>query len=115
MAIITHFTRRSVWEDAKQTGSYTGDTLATQGFIHCSTPEQVTTVANHIARDWDDTILLWIDEAKVPHRIVYENLEGGEIFFPHIYGPLSLDAVIGVTDFTKDSDGNFVLPSSEGI
>ena len=110
VAIITHFTRPSAWESAKQAGAYTGDTLATQGFIHCSTPEQVVDVANHIARDWDDIVLLWIDEERVGPKIVYENLEGGEKLFPHIYGALNLDAVMRITKFPKDSNGKFVLP-----
>lgn len=109
MAIITHFTHRSSWETATQAGTYTGDTLVTEGFIHCSTPEQVIAVANRIARSWDDAVLLWIDEAKVNAKIVYENLEGGEALFPHIYGPLNMDAVLEVTPFLKDEKGEYTL------
>jgi uncharacterized protein (DUF952 family) len=110
VAIITHFTHRSDWDNAAESGFYTAPSLETQGFIHCSTPEQVTAVANRIAGDWDDIILIWIDEEKVEHKIVYENLEGGTTLFPHIYGVLNLDAVTKVTEFPKDSNGKFALP-----
>jgi len=110
VAIITHFTPRSLWENAVARGVFERDTLVSQDFIHCSTPEQVVNVANHIARDWDDVVLLWIDEEKVGPKIVYENLEGGTTLFPHIYGALNLDAVTHVTEFPKDSNGKFRLP-----
>ena len=110
MAIITHFTVRKNWETTALSGIYTAPSLESQGFIHCSTPEQVVNVANHIARDWDDVVLLWIDVEKVGPKIVYENLEGGTTLFPHIYGALNLDAVTHVTEFPKDSNGKFRLP-----
>jgi uncharacterized protein (DUF952 family) len=112
VAIITHFTPRATWQRALEAGVYTVRSLESQGFIHCSTPEQVTQVANHIAREWDDVVLLWIDEEKVGPKIIYENLEGGETLFPHIYGPINLDAVINVTPFPKNENGEYVLLSA---
>lgn len=82
--IITHFTPRAEWQRALEDGAYAADSLETQGFIHCSTQEQVVHVANFIAKDREDLVLLWIDEDKVTSNIVYENLEGGERLFPHI-------------------------------
>lgn len=111
MAIITHFNPRTNWQRALEAGVYTVPSLELQGFIHCSTPEQVVNVANSIAKDWHDLVLLWIDEEKVGPRIVYENLEGGTKLFPHIYGPLNLDAVLNVTPFPKNEKGEYELPS----
>lgn len=108
--IITHFTPRTHWEEMRESGSYRVASLESQGFIHCSTPEQVVPVANFIAKDWDDVVLLWIDEDKVTSPIVYENLEGGDKLFPHIYGPLNLDAVIKVSDFVRNEHEEYVLP-----
>ena len=110
MGIITHFTPRRHWEEALVADVYTADSLHSQGFIHCSTPEQVAAVANTIARERDDLVLLWIDEAKVLAKIVYENLEGGDKLFPHIYGPLNIDSIVQVTSFVKNKQGMYETP-----
>jgi uncharacterized protein (DUF952 family) len=110
VAIITHFTPRATWQRSLDAGAYTVSSLELQGFIHCSTPEQVVATANRIAPHEDDLVLLWIDEEKVGPNIIYENLEGGDNLFPHIYGALNLDAVTRVTEFPKDNNGKFRLP-----
>jgi uncharacterized protein (DUF952 family) len=111
VAIITHFTKQEIWSRALREGAFTIDSLDKEGFIHCSTPEQVVAVANGIAKEWTDVILLWIDEDRVQQKIVYENLEGGSTLFPHIYGPLNIDAVIKVTPFLKNDDGSYKAPT----
>jgi uncharacterized protein (DUF952 family) len=112
MDVILHITKRNAWERAQALGSYRADTLESQGFIHCSTPEQVVRVANSLFRWQDDLMLLSIDREEVEAEIRYENLEGGEEVFPHIYGPLNIDAVVSVVDLKPETDGTFVLPKS---
>lgn len=113
MDIILHIAERSDWEQAEASGSYRADTLASHGFIHCSTPEQVIHVVNAFFRGQEGLALLCIDTAKVEAEIRRENLEGGDERFLHIYGPLDVDAVISVLDFKPQPDGTFVLP--EGL
>ena len=71
-------------------------------------------MANLRFRSQSGLVLLSIDTNRVIAPIVYENLEGGEQKFPHIYGELNLDAVVAVTQFEPGSDGFFVLPSGAG-
>ena len=85
--------------------------FATDGFIHCSTRDQVIAVANARFRGQPGLILLLIDTDKVRPEIVYENLEGGADLFPHIYGELNTDAVGEVAPFEPGDDGYFQLPS----
>ena len=80
------------------------------GFIHCSTPEQVVQVANLRFRGESGFVLLLIDPDKVKAEIIYENLEGGQQLFPHIYGGLNCDAVVKVAEFEPGPDGYFTLP-----
>ncbi len=54
-------------------------------------------------------ILLCIAVDKVQPEIKYEKGENQELY-PHIYGPLNVDAVVLVADFEPDVDGKFVLP-----
>lgn len=109
MEVILHITTRPQWEQAKQAGIYRGDTLDVEGFIHCSTPSQVITVANALFKGRHDLVLLCIDPHQVQAEIRYEGPEGGEQY-PHIYGPLQMDAVVQVFDFKPEAEGQFVLP-----
>ena len=98
------------WESAQKKGSYDFDALKTEGFIHCSLKDQVVKVANSRFRGRQDLILLQIDEAKITADVIYENLEGGHEKFPHIYGPLNLDAVLKVFPFDPNESGEFSHP-----
>lgn len=108
--IIYHITTSADWATAQILGSYQADTLAEEGFIHCSTRQQVTAVANRFYSGRQDLVLLSIDTEEMNVPVKWENLEGGEDLFPHIYGPLDLKAVTQVLDFRTDSNGLFGLP-----
>lgn len=105
MATIYHIARSSDWPPTD--GLYRGDTLETEGFIHCSTREQLLPVANRLFRGHTDLTVLVIDEALVDSEIIYENLEGGTERFPHIYGPLEAAAVLDTFALNAESDGTF--------
>ncbi len=109
-AIILHITNRQDWEDAQAAGRYQADTLASEGFIHCSTPEQVVSVANALYPARQDLVLLGIDPARLTAPVRYENLQGEDELFPHLYGPLNLEAVVRVWEFVPDLEGRFSLP-----
>jgi uncharacterized protein (DUF952 family) len=109
MNIIFHIAQRQQWEQAKFLGSYSTDSLETEGFIHCSKPTQIITVANRLFSNQKELVLLFIDSDKVQPEILYEAAEIGE-FFPHIYGELNIDAVFQVIDFEAGEDGFFTLP-----
>lgn len=107
--MILHICSKKDWEEAKAVGAYTADTLSSQGFIHCSTPEQVIEIADYMFRGQSDLMLLLIDEKKVNKEIKYEDAGNGKLY-PHIYGPLNIDAVANTKDFPSESDGTFKLP-----
>jgi uncharacterized protein (DUF952 family) len=112
MKIMLHAAKQNQWDTVNACGSYRGDTLDSQGYIHCSKPDQLIRVANFIFRGRTDLVLLCIDRPKVGPEIRDENLEGGDELFPHIYGPLNVDAVTAVLDFQPRADGTFVLPEA---
>lgn len=107
--MILHIAVREHWQNAATEGQYRGDTLDRQGFIHCSTAEQVLVVANARFTGRNDLVLLSIDESRLQSELRYEEGEPGQLF-PHIYGPLNLDAVTEVIEFTPAQDGTFRLP-----
>lgn len=55
-------------------------------------------------------VLLCIDAAKVDAAVVYEDCYETGQEFPHIYGPLNLEAVTDVVDFPPNQDGTFSMP-----
>ena len=107
---IYHISSLDEWQRAQGAGSYRADSLASQGFIHCSKREQIPPVATRFYRAQTDLVLLRIDPLRLAARVVYENLEGGEELFPHIYGPLELEAVVAVLPFPANQDGTFSFP-----
>ena len=106
-----HITTRDEWEQAQATGEYSVDSLKNEGFIHCSTPQQVLGPANALYHGRHGLILLLIDPDRVGARIVYEDCYQSGQAFPHIYGPLNADAVVQVVDFPPNDDGTFALPA----
>jgi len=108
--ILYHIASQADWARARAEGEYSADSLETQGFIHCSTRAQVLDVANALFRGRSDLVLLLIDERRLRAPVRYENLEGGARLFPHLYGPLNLDAVVRALPFQPDSEGGFRLP-----
>ena len=72
MKAILHITTQSAWEDAKRNGSYEPQSLAAEGFIHCSTLRQVVATANAFFRGVTDLVLLVIDESALSAELKYE-------------------------------------------
>jgi uncharacterized protein (DUF952 family) len=105
-ALIVHLCQRMTWQVAKRCGAYHAPSLDSEGFIHCSRPDQLLAVANAFYRDVPDVVLLWIDPGRVVAEIRWEGV--GEDTFPHIYGELNMDAVVGVSNLKRDSDGTFL-------
>ena len=111
--IIFHLTTRRDLESARAAGSYTAPSLEDKGFIHCSRASQVADTANLLFAGRDNLIVLHIDTTLVDADIRYEEPahEGHgpdvERSFPHIYGPLNLEAVAGVEPLRRTEDGSF--------
>jgi uncharacterized protein (DUF952 family) len=114
MAIIFHIARREAWAN-RDAGSYRPEMFPVDGFVHCSTPDQVVKVADIRFRGQQDLVLLCIDTGKVKAAIRYENLEGGLELFPHIYGEINTDAVVQVAEFKPGAGGYFTLPPALSV
>ena len=90
--MILHITMAAEWAAAQALGDYRLDTLDTEGFIHCSTAAQVRGTLGRFYRGIPDLVRLEIDPALLGD--VELRWEGEPEAFPHIYGPLSVDAVV---------------------
>ncbi len=104
---IVHFCRRDSWAAARAAGEYSGDTLASEGFIHCSPWEHVHVPANALALGRTDLVLLEIDPSRLTAPVRWEPSPTDGMTFPHVYGPIDLTAVVAVHDYQPGSDGTF--------
>ncbi|MGI5378143.1 DUF952 domain-containing protein [Streptomyces sp. CA-251387] len=100
---ILHITERSLWEAARERGAYEtstrGRTLQQEGFIHCSTRAQLPSVAAFLygsCEGPDDLVVLVVDPARLGAPVKYEAPKPGGEEFPHVYGPIPVDAVVDV-------------------
>ena len=116
--MIYHITSRTEWGNARQRGEYRAPSLETEGFIHCSTSAQVVPVAQNFYRGKSELLLLFIDETLLSSSLRWEPPAGGTPPpgvpegdpFPHIYGPINLNAVVRAVDLETGPDGHYQFP-----
>ncbi|MEU3250911.1 DUF952 domain-containing protein [Streptomyces sp. NPDC006997] len=104
MPYILHLTERSLWEEARARGTWEhstrGRTLQQEGFIHFSTRAQLPGVAALLygpaGEGPDDLVVLVVDPTRLDAPLRYEAPEPGGEEFPHVYGPVPVDAVVAV-------------------
>ena len=115
-APLLHICDQAEVERFKQSKySKQGYTAADQdavGFMHLSTADLLLIPANKYYLGRTDLALLVIDQSLLNSELRWEPgvPAEGELLFPHLYGPLNVDAVTQVIRFPCDADGRFSLP-----
>ena len=110
--MILHMLKRTDWDAAKKSGIYRPESLDEEGFIHCSQPEMLETVANGLYLGQQDMIVLIIDKDKLTSPLIYEDCYETGHAFPHIYGTITPGVVSHIVDFPCDENGEFKMPKS---
>ena len=95
--LIYHIVLPPVWEKFKDKPSYEADSLTAEGFIHCSYPNQLDAVLKRYYEDAGTVLVLSIETEKLTSELVEEPSTNNEIY-PHIYGPINIDAIIDVAE-----------------
>lgn len=108
--MIFHIAERRIWKQALATGEYRVESLSREGFIHLSDKNQFVRVANFLFRGQKDLVLLEVDETLLRSELKYDPV--GDEKFPHLYGPLNVNAVVKVHEFAAETDGTFQVPKS---
>ncbi len=109
--MLLHIISDDDFSAARASGCIAPSSLHTEGFVHCSYPEQVLTPANERFRGQNNLVLLSLAPARVQPRLLVEDSYGSGVSFPHVYGPIPVGAVEDVIEFPCEPDGSFVLPS----
>ena len=116
--MIYHLTSRQAWSEAQKRGEYRAESLESEGFIHCSTETQILPVANTFYKGQQGILLLAIEPSLLVSELRWEPPSGGAPppgvpegdAFPHIYGPINLDAIVNVYDLESNPGGSYKLP-----
>ena len=120
--IVLHLMPRDAWERLVPGEPITNASLETEGFIHCTDDHDVLLqVANAFYRDVPgEFVVLRVAAADLTSACVWEapaHINGsGESFaesFPHVYGPIDRNAVVGVEAVRRDAGRTFVGYSPE--
>ena len=98
MSIIYHITTRQEWKNAQAAGQYESASLSEEGFIHCSEERQIPGVLERFFGDQQDLVRLSIETDRLTSPLFYDWSPSIEDTFPHIYGPLNLEAVVGTKE-----------------
>ncbi|MFY8126832.1 MAG: DUF952 domain-containing protein [Chitinophagaceae bacterium] len=96
--IIYHITTKQEWEKAIENSFYTAPSLEIEGFIHCSTKEQVAGVLERYYAGQNNLLKLVIDVHKLTNTLKYELAPSVQELFPHVFGVINIDAVIEVVE-----------------
>lgn len=92
MEYIYHVVTTLAWKEFEGKVVYFSDSLATEGFIHCSKEKQVAGVLERYYKGQSNLLLLRINPEKLNSELRYEVATDNELF-PHIYGTINLDAI----------------------
>ena len=104
--MMFHIAELHAWEAAQSVGSYAAESLAIEGFIHCSTVAQVLDTAQRYYVGRTGLGLLEIEDRGLDVR--WEQAPSGEKF-PHAYGRIPLTKVLQNRAFEPDASGAFTL------
>ncbi len=100
----------SAWREAEWRGVYRGSADdARDGFIHFSTAAQVAETARKHFSGQSGLLLIEVDANALGERLRWERSRHDELF-PHLYGELTLGAVIAVHDMHARADGTHDIP-----
>ena len=116
--MIVRFAHKEEWDAAEEAGEYRPPELDERGYIGCAMPSQAAAVADAQELSGEDgLVLLWIHPPKVKGGVLYERLGGDERadLYPHIRGPLNVDAVLRVDDLPAWEPGRFVVRDAPSL
>jgi uncharacterized protein (DUF952 family) len=108
--LLVHLCSVDEWDQARCRGELRPDSLAGVGFVHLSAQRQVHLPANRLFAGRVDIVLLYLDPDRLGAPVRWEPGVAGDpvsMLFPHLYGPLPVDAVVEVRPYPPGPDGRF--------
>ncbi|MGN6484723.1 MAG: DUF952 domain-containing protein [Thermomicrobiales bacterium] len=105
--ITYHLVPADVWSEQKGATEYLPEAYPQDGFIHCTNGlDELVKVANlFYTADPRTFLTLILKTGKITSDVRYDDPNET---YPHIYGPLNTDAVVGELVVSRDADGTFL-------
>lgn len=105
--MILHCMKKTTWEERRKKTNWGKRNIDAEGFIHCSTIEYFWRVVPNFLGIEDELVLVCIDEDRLLSEVRYEDGDGCGRAYPHVYGLINNDAVVGVLPFLRNEDGTY--------
>jgi uncharacterized protein (DUF952 family) len=102
---LLHIVAAADWAAAQESGELRPESLVTEGFVHLSWPRQLAGTAARFYAGASDHLVLVVDPARLTDPVVEEPAADVDDRFPHLYGPLPVDAVVAVHRLEEALDG----------
>jgi uncharacterized protein (DUF952 family) len=110
VTVIYKICQGTEWVAAERSGVFSGAAVDMQdGFIHFSTAGQLAETAAKHFNGLDNLVLIAVNAEALGAALKWEPSRGGALF-PHLYGPLPLDAVLWSKPLPLGVCGSHVFP-----
>ena len=121
---IYHLVPADYYHHQPENKSYLPETFADEGFIHCTAgQEMLIEIANRYFGAFSGNLLaLHIDPQQLTSPLKFEPpipppretpagpYSQSDVLFPHIYGPLNREAILGCVSLQRDEAGHWSFP-----
>ncbi len=109
MTLIFKIVGGEEWRAAETAGVFAGAAIdRADGYIHFSTAAQAPETAAKWFEGRGDLVLAAVDADALGSALRWEPSRGGALF-PHLYGPLALDAVVWARPLPLGHEGRHVF------
>ena len=107
--MIYHLAEPERWEAALEAEQevYTHPSLHEEGFIHCSTKDEVLESARLFFADYDALYVLAIIDKRVKNHLRWVEVPERGAHFPHVHAGIPFSAIETVYMVTRQADGTF--------
>jgi len=110
VSLIFKIVPRSEWE--AQSGDYHGSAHdRADGFLHFSTASQLPETLRLYYAGQDDLMLVAVEADALGAALKWERSQSRDEDFPHLYAPLSCNAMKWARPLVRDTQGHFILPN----
>ena len=122
---VFHLVPANYYHRQPENKPYLPETFADEGFIHCTAgQEMLIEVANRYFDTFSgDLLALHVDTQRLTSPLKFEPpisppgdspaeaYSQPDVLFPHIYGPLNREAIVGSITLKRDEMGHWFFPA----